>query len=133
MKTFLKVIGIILGILVLIVGSGVLFLKSGMDRTEAVTLQGKTAAGLKDGIYEGQYAGGRFSNTIHVTVKKEAILEVNVIKPALIEKPEFRESFTATVLNAQGTDVDAQTGATLSTKAYLMSIENALSSEPLTQ
>ena len=133
MKTFLKVVGIFFGILVLVAGSGILFLRSGMNRTAALAPQGKTASGMKDGIYEGHYAGGRFSNTLAVTVKDEAILGIEVIKPVLIEKPDFREEFMHKVLNAQGTDIDAQTGATLTTNAYLVSIENALATEPLKQ
>lgn len=133
MKKFMKVIGIILGILVVIAGSGALFINAGMDKASTVTTKGKTAIGLKDGVYEGQYTGGRFSNTLQVIVKKEAILDIAVIKPVTIELEGYRDKFTSSVLNAQSTDIDAITGATLTTNAYLKSVENALASEPLKQ
>ena len=133
MKKFMKVIGIILGLLVVIAGSGALFIKADMEKTKTVALEGKTASGLKDGVYEGQYTGGRFSNTLQVTVKKEAILDIAVIKPVTFELEGHLENFTSSVLNAQSTDIDAITGATLTTNAYLKSVENALASEPLKQ
>lgn len=126
MKKPFIVAGTLLGILVLIAGAGTLYISSGMGKTKYVTLDGKTAIGLQDGTYEGHYAAGRFSNTVRVTVKKDAIADVSVVKPVAIEPEGYRDSFIEKVLNAQHTDVDAATGATLTTNAYLKSIENAL-------
>ena len=44
MNKFMKVIGIILGLLVVIAGSGALFIKADMEKTKTVALEGKTAS-----------------------------------------------------------------------------------------
>ncbi len=129
MKKFLKIIGVLLAVVVIVVGGAFYFIQSGMAKSKDVALSGVTADGLKDGAYEGHYQGGRFSNTIRVTVKGEAITAIHVLKPAAIEPEGMRDAFIEKVIASQTTDIDAVAGATLTTNAYLKSVETALSTK----
>jgi len=84
---------------------------------------------LQDGVYEGSYEGGMYkwrANSVKVTV---AAGEVSRIEPISgIEdqgKVPTRELFER-VIAEQTLQVDTISGATLTSKAYLQSVENAL-------
>jgi uncharacterized protein with FMN-binding domain len=75
--------------------------------------------------YTGSYDGYRWKNTVTVTVENHVITNIVRVKgPA--GREEIALSLTEAVLGAQSPDVDAVTGATADSKAFLKAVENAL-------
>lgn len=126
MKTVLKVLGIITVVVILIVGGFAIFMSSGMDTTKNAQVATVNTAELADGNYEGAYEAGRFSNKVLVTVKGGKIESIRADKTVTFERPEMTKALFDSVIARQNTDVDVQSGATLTSKAYLKSIEYAL-------
>ena len=117
---------ITLVVLALLFGEMMGFALLGRQPTYDLTLKGVNAAGLADGTYTGDYAAFRFSNTVAVTVKNQAIADIQVVKPQVVAKEATIAALRGEVLAAQNTAVDTVAGATIDSKAYLKAVENAL-------
>jgi uncharacterized protein with FMN-binding domain len=129
LKSFLKVVGVIVLVFVLVVGGFALYMNNGMAATKDVTVNAINPAGLADGSYEGEYKAGRFTNKVKVTVKDGKVSSIEPEKTVTFEKADLTKSVFDSVIAKQNTDVDVQSGATLSTKAYLKAIDNALNNK----
>jgi len=85
---------------------------------------------IDDGVYEGFYEGGMYkwrANKVQVTVnsgKVSKIILLNSTDPA--NKNTNHITLYDRVIQAQSLQVDTISGATLTSKAYLKAIENAL-------
>ena len=126
MKKFFKAVAVVITALVIIFTGLFLYISHGLDEKSQPELVGVTAQGLTDGAYEGGYDGGRWTNRVKVTVTGEKItdiaIEQNVMFPLNNVPPELFQR----VIDAQTTKVDVVASATVTSKAYLKSIENAL-------
>ena len=84
---------------------------------------------LKDGTYIGEYEGGMYkwrANEVQVTVSSSKVTDINILKHKENRPPEFTDNLYNRVIKAQSLQVDTISGATLTSKAYLKSVENAL-------
>lgn len=99
----------------------------GLKAGEALNVGQVNASDMKDGVYSGKYDGGRWTNEVRVTVENNRIAGIDVVKSVLFEKPETTKELFDRVIKEQDTDVDTVTGATVTCRAYLKSVENALS------
>jgi uncharacterized protein with FMN-binding domain len=84
---------------------------------------------LNGGIYIGEYAGGMYkwrTNKVQVTVSTGKVTDIKVLEHKENQKPEIMNQLYDRVIKAQSLQVDAISGATLDTKAYLKSVDNAL-------
>lgn len=92
---------------------------------------------LKDGVYQGEYHGTRnnFRDvTVEVTVKSGVVTNITVIKEVSEEDQGNKDTLETTsiiklfgkVIESRSLQVDAISGATLTTNAYLKAIEDAL-------
>lgn len=85
---------------------------------------------LNDGVYRGVYEGGMYkwrTNECEVTVSNGKVVDINLIDskdPGNIEGQ--LEMLYDRVINTQSLQVDTISGATLTSKAYLQAVENAL-------
>jgi uncharacterized protein with FMN-binding domain len=85
---------------------------------------------LSDGTYHGAYAGGMYkwrANECQVTVSSGKVTDIQLSgsrDPAA--KNTQHEVLYERVIQAQSLQVDTISGATLTSKAYLQCIENAL-------
>lgn len=82
---------------------------------------------IKDGIYIGSYEGGMYKwriNEVQVTISDGKVNDIKLLK----ERFEFKEAnkLYSNVIQAQSLQADTISGATLTSKAYLKSIEKAL-------
>ena len=81
---------------------------------------------LSDGTYKGSYSAGRWSNEVSVIIKGGKITDIKVVKDVGFVQKGLSDELFSRVINAQNTTVDTVSGATVTSKAYLKSIENAL-------
>jgi uncharacterized protein with FMN-binding domain len=85
---------------------------------------------LNDGTYQGAYAGGMYkwrANDCQVTVSSGKVTDIQL---AVSQDPGGKntqhQALYDRVIQAQSLQVDTISGATLTSKAYLQAVENAL-------
>ena len=124
---------IIIGIAALLLAAMGFGLTYGLSRGRDTTLVGIDPSNLADGSYVGSYSNWRWSNSLVVHIADGGISGIE------IEKDVFASFITNAsnelfkrVIEAQNTVVDAVSGATVTSKAYLKSIEDAISKAPRT-
>jgi uncharacterized protein with FMN-binding domain len=95
--------------------------------TENITFQVVNAAGVPDGLYKGSYEIGPVKVVVQVTIKDESIVGIDILehRRGLGGKAE---RIVENVMQSQRLDIEAVSGATVSSKAILKAIEDALKS-----
>lgn len=124
MKTIVKILGSILLIIILVFGGGIFYLTRGLN--EDVKLNGIDLSNLNDGTYKGIYNAGRWTNELLITIREGKITEIEIEDDVTFALPGVSNKLFNKVITSQNTLVDAVSGATVTSKAYLKSIENAL-------
>ena len=127
MRKFIKIILGIVCLLVLIIGGTGFYMTRGLNPGKNIVINSMDASQLKDGVYKGKYNGGRWSNEVNVTLKDKKITQIDIVKNVVFEKTEVSRELINKVIKKQDTNVDVISGASVTSKAYLKSIENALS------
>jgi uncharacterized protein with FMN-binding domain len=128
MKLFIKIVLSIILVFILITAGGLFYLSRGLNPGAKLVIKDTNSSSLKDGSYTGKYEEGRWTNEIKVTVKNGKIATLDVIKDVTFPKPEWTKELFHKVIEKQSVQVDVISGATVTSKAYLKSIENALNS-----
>ncbi|MCX7749849.1 MAG: FMN-binding protein [Clostridia bacterium] len=126
MKRLIKIGLIIFTLGILVVGGAFFYLTRGLETGSSLEVGGVNLSALNDGVYQGKYEAGRWSNEVKVTVKDHKITKVDVVKDVTFPKPEWTKNVLNKVIEKQTTNVDIVSGATVTSKAYLKAIENAL-------
>jgi uncharacterized protein with FMN-binding domain len=126
MKLFLRIVLTAVLILALVIGSGVFYITRGLKTGAGLAIGSVDLNTLGDRDYKGSYDSGRFSNEVSVTVKDHRITDIELVKDVTFSKPEVYETLFNRVMEKQDVTVDTVSGATVTSKAYLRSIENAL-------
>ncbi|AEV28089.1 hypothetical protein SpiGrapes_0226 [Sphaerochaeta pleomorpha str. Grapes] len=126
----IKKLQVLVGILLLLsLGSScALFtLTRGLEEALAVEVNDVDLSVVEDNVYKGSYDFERWANTLSVTVADHRITTIAIIKDVKYAKQEVSDAIFSKVIEAQSLQVDAISGSTVTSKAYLKSIENALS------
>ena len=126
MKKAMIVILSILGVLVVVGAGGVFYITNGLEAGENLAINPVDLTAIEDGTYAGVYQAGRWSNEVAVSVTDHQIANIAVVKTVTIDDPELTSTIINNVFKNQSTTVDTVSGATVTSKAYLKSIENAL-------
>jgi uncharacterized protein with FMN-binding domain len=133
-----KMIGWIIGVaifLAVLFGVGALFcapwspLKKEHAEAASLPLDGVDFTTLADGVYVGEYEGGMYhwrTNKVQVTVSGGKVTDIQVLEHKENQKPEFLGQLYGRVIDKQSLEVDVVSGATLTSKAYLKGVEQAL-------
>jgi len=114
------------------VAGGIGWSKLQKEHKEArsLSLDGVDFGKLKDGIYQGNYEGGMYKwrrNACQVTVSSGKVSNIQMAKNAdLGAENADPSSLYERVIQTQSLQVDVISGATLTSKAYLKAVENAL-------
>ncbi len=127
MKTVLKIIVIVFILFLIVSGGGIFYLNRGLDAGSEVVINELDLSSISDGIYYGSYESGRFSNQVEVEVKDNKIVNISLVDDVLFSKPEERDQFFENVITEQRVNIDVISGSTVTCKAYLKAIEDALS------
>lgn len=126
MKLFLKIFLAVVIVIVLAVGGFGFYITRGLDTGAKLDIGSVDLNKVEDGVYKGDYNSGRFSNEVSVTVKDHKITNIEIVKDVAISKPEVTKELFDNVIENQDVDVDTVSGATVTSKAYLEAIKNAL-------
>jgi uncharacterized protein with FMN-binding domain len=124
-KVLLALLGV-LAVIVLIGAAGMIYLSLGLNAGKKVAVSAVDPSVLSDGTYEGSYSAGRWSNKVAVSIEGGKIADIKILEDILIVQPGLSDEVFGRVIDVQNTTVDAVSGATVSSKAYLKSIEDAL-------
>ena len=106
-----------------------LSLTRGLDEVMALQIQDVELSTVADGIYRGTYDCGRWKNTLQVTVVDHAITAIAIVKDVRFAKSEVSDAVLARVIENQSLEVDVDSGSTVTSKAYLKSMELALKNQ----
>lgn len=118
----LEVLGAIVAVALVFLLSQLGLLKTG----RALKIGQIDLASMADGTYRGTYQLSRWTNTAEVDVVDHRITGVRYVKEPTAQAT-LSKQVAAKVVERQSLAIDTVSGATVSTKAYLKSIENALS------
>lgn len=96
----------------------------------ALPLDAVDFSGLQDGVYIGEYEGGMYGwreNKVQVTVKDGKVSDIKLIGAAFDAAGTSDPApLYGRVIEEQSLQVDAISGATVTSKGYLQAVENAL-------
>lgn len=125
-KSLFKILLSTIIVLILILIGGMFLLTRGLKTGSELTINNIKTSSLQDGVYSGEYKNGRWTNTVNVSIKNHKITKIDIVKDVMFIKDDVREKMFNRVIEKQNVDVDAVSGATVTSKAYLKAIENAL-------
>lgn len=113
---------------VLFVGVGTAALKGMVDRVKQIPVSTPNLAEVADGVYAGEYSAGPVAVKVEVTVKGHRMMAIEIIEHqnGLGGKAE---GIIKDVMDEQSLEVDAVSGATVSSKCILKALEDALGNE----
>jgi len=117
----LRVIGIIFVALIIIVGGGYIAASRGLPEMQDIVINDVSPDEMSDGVYTGEFNRYRWSYRVNVTVQGGRIVDIQIGNGGALEQ-ELSERIIAN----QSLDVDINTGATVSSKAFLKAVETAL-------
>ena len=126
MKKLVKISLIILAILLISVATMMFIFMNGMEDAKAIQINSVDLSIVEDGDYVGSFDLTRWSNEIKVTVKDHKIIALEVVEDVMFKMDEITTELFDRVIQNQSLDVDIETGATITSHAYLKAIENAL-------
>ncbi|MHC1735827.1 MAG: FMN-binding protein [Erysipelotrichaceae bacterium] len=129
MKKGLKIIGFVFGGLIVIALVVGFIFTNGLEEGANVSVGSIDLSQTPDGAYEGKYTLNRWKNTLIVHVENHRIVSIDVEKDVMIQLDTVTQGVIDEVLAKQSLDIDIQAGATVTTKAYLKAIEDALDGE----
>lgn len=128
-KMVLTVIAVLVVLLGLGMGGGMLYTAEEHKEAKNLPIAAIDFKNLNDGMYIGEYEGGMKkwrTNKVQVTVSSDKVTEIKVLEQNYDLKPEFTDKLYDRVIGSQSLQVDTISGATLTSKACLKSVENAL-------
>jgi uncharacterized protein with FMN-binding domain len=128
MKKKHKVLIIIASVLVVLVAAGVIafsVISGNLQTLSRMEIKNVDLASIPDGTYNGSYDQFPVGAEVNVTVKGHVITDIALVRHS--HGPGHgADAITGEVVKAQSLQVDAVSGATMSSKAVLKAIENAL-------
>ncbi len=131
-KRKLLIAGIVIVVIVGGLGGALLITEGERREARNIPIKAVSFKSLRDGTYTGGYQGGKYkwrANKIQVTVSSGKVTDIQVLEQREKKPPEFTEELFGRVIQAQSLQVDTISGATLTSKAFLKGVEDALESK----
>ena len=118
----LMVLGIIAAVIILMLAGGFFAVTRGLSEMQDLVINDVNPAEVPDGSYTGEFSRYRWSNTVKVTVEGGRIVDIEPDSDeALVQELSER------IIARQSLMVDIDSGATVSSKAFLKAVGKALS------
>jgi uncharacterized protein with FMN-binding domain len=104
------------------------------DWADAIPASLAALPGKPDGEYRGSYTialpAGAFAAFRHVavdvSVASGAITAIELVEPEIMQRAEFFRELPARIVAEQSLDVDAVSGVTFTSKAFIKAVQDAL-------
>jgi len=126
MKKVYKILLGFIGLILLLIISSLFVLMNGMKDVETLNVNKIDLLNIKDGFYSGSFDVARWSNTVEVKIVNHEIIEIVILDDVMIGLEGLSTRLFENVIREQSLNVDIETGASITSKAYLKAIENAL-------
>ena len=124
LKKVIKIIGGIFLVIALMGVAALFFASRGLSEGKNLVIEDVEIESLEDGIYTGGYEAGRWTNSVEVAVRDGRIISIQLLEG--FNQENARETVYQGIIHNQTLMVDVHSGATVSSKAYLKAVENAL-------
>ena len=121
-----KILLISVAVMVLLIGGAIVFLLNGQGPIKEMAINDVDLTNVEDGSHKGSFKGARWSNEVEVTVEDNKIVEIAIINDQLFAREDVTEALFTTIKENQSLQVDTVSEATVTSKAYLKAVENAL-------
>jgi len=121
----------ILGVIVVVLAGGLIFTEGERREGRNLSIKAVDFGAIPDGTYRGKYEGGRYkwrANEVEVTVSSGKVTEIEVAGNPAAPILKVTDPLFDRVIDAQSLQVDTISQATITSKAYLKSVEKALTS-----
>ncbi|MDD4363924.1 MAG: FMN-binding protein [Atribacterota bacterium] len=123
----LKILLYIVITIFIIFGAAFAYFNQGLIKYRKMAINDVDLQKTEDGIYLGEFTGGRWKNKIEVTIKDHRITDIKMLQASdMSGLKDIGEKVFKKVEEKQSLQIDTVSGATVHTKAILKSIENAL-------
>ena len=122
----LRIVLIVVGVVVVIILGLIGWAYVDVIRYNELVIRDVDLQNTADGVYEGSFKGGRFSNSLEVTVRDHTIVDIKRLKSSMSQE-DVRQKIYAKVMEKRSLQIDTVSGATVTTLTTLKAIENALS------
>src|SRR6056297_343759 len=127
MNKKLKILITIIIIIITIVLFILFYLTRGLQEGENIDVNDVDLSYLEDdGFYTGKFDFGRWSNEAKVTIENKKIVNIEFTDDITLSQDEVKEKIIKRIIDEQKTKVDVVSSATVTSKAYMKSVENAL-------
>ncbi|MDF2614036.1 MAG: hypothetical protein K0S71_1822 [Clostridia bacterium] len=128
MKKVLKIVKAVVIIIILFAVIGLFLITRGLKEGKALVIRDVNLSVLQDGKYHGVYHKGRWLSEVNVIIKDHKIMQVQLVSDPMLNpgSPDFSKELFKRVIEKQTPNVEVVSGATVTSKAYLKSIEYAL-------
>lgn len=126
MKKNSKRIVVLVVTLVLVVVGGLFYLSSGLNDGMNIEVNRFNVSDMDDGTYRGTFDYKRWSNTVDVEVKDKRIVAITIVDDVTFVQEGVSDELFAAVINQQDIVEDLVSEATITSKAYLKAIEDAM-------
>jgi uncharacterized protein with FMN-binding domain len=122
----MKVLLIVLSVLAVIAVLMLFVLFYGMGSIKRSIIHEVDLSRIADGTYHGAFHKGRWTYDVEVTIQDHGITAVKNTNPRMESFKELNDAIAANLVEAQRIPIDTVSGATVSTKAFLKAVVNAL-------
>lgn len=127
MRKSVRVILIILGVVVCLGVIMVFAATIGMQEIKDFNIPDIDLSSIADGEYEGACTISRWPIKVMVKVKDQKIVSINIVEDRIqVKSSDMDEIIIRNVIEKQSLAIDTVSGASITTKAYLIAIANAL-------
>ena len=128
MKKLLKITGIVVGGLLVFSVAMIPVINRGMSTIKDAEIAPVSMETVRDGEHEGSYCVGRWCYNVGVRVEEGRITGIRLLDRTMANYAGISDKLTRKVIERQNVDpgVDAYGGATVTGKAFLKAVEDAL-------
>lgn len=113
-------------LIVLILSASFIYFYRGVRETANISIEDIKIENIRDGRFSGEYSGGRWSNTVSLSVSEGRIISLTLDREPLIHSGDIHEELFRRILKEQSLDIERVSGATVSSNAILKAVEGAL-------
>lgn len=119
--------GVIILLPLIIIGIGfTVFNNIKLNRIRNLPIKNINLENVKDGIYNGEVKEGSYIYKVKVEVDNHRIINIEGVDNRKSAYVTYAEGVFGKIIKQQKVDVDAITGATTTSKAFMKAVENAL-------